>query len=382
MRISLFSSIGAIFALCTVMVSGQTLNVKIIQRQNSETGYTYQVPGHMRSMSDGNANCDANSYGYSTDVNCHGSGTTNTTITAPQTISYSVTGATYSLLLPDGRIAVVNCASKSPSFMTGFAAGVAASNGSSNTVAMRRSCHTPLIDEIQVEFKGKYAKLKWPVSIDGKKFESETYTILAVLDSVPKQSALPENHDSNGAPTVPFPEQTSASNESTPSTQSIATPTERVATDDAKTQFHLGTLYETGKSVPQDYAQAVLWYSKAAEQNLAIAQYRLGVLYANGVGVPLDKAQAAAWFHKAAEQGYVYAQEMLGSDYLTGAGIQRDYAEAYFWYDIACASKAPEFVTGMRATMRDSAAIYLTPADLSRARERSRKWLEDHPAKP
>src|ERR1035441_2142772 len=179
MRISLFSSIGAIFALCTVMVSGQTLNVKIIQRQNSETGYTYQVPGHMRSMSDGNANCDANSYGYSTDVNCHGSGTTNTTITAPrseerrtverkplefrrvlfrsmrsmsdgnancdansygystdvnchgsgttnttitapQTISYSVTGATYSLLLPDGRIAVVNCASKSPSFMTGF----------------------------------------------------------------------------------------------------------------------------------------------------------------------------------------------------------------------------------------------------------------------
>jgi hypothetical protein len=174
------SKLCAVLALGTVTVSGQKLNVKIIQRQISETGYTYQVPGHLRSTSDGNAICDANSYGNSTDVNCHDSGITNTTITAPQTISYSVTGATYSLLLPDGRIAVVNCASTS-GFASSFAAGAAAANGSSNSVAVRRSCRTPLVDEILVEFKGKNAKLKWPVSIDGKKFESETYTILAVL---------------------------------------------------------------------------------------------------------------------------------------------------------------------------------------------------------
>jgi hypothetical protein len=30
-------------------------------------------------------------------------------------------------------------------------------------------------------FKGKDAKLSWPVSLDGKKFDSETYKILAVL---------------------------------------------------------------------------------------------------------------------------------------------------------------------------------------------------------
>jgi TPR repeat protein len=178
------------------------------------------------------------------------------------------------------------------------------------------------------------------------------------------------------------PVQPSANIESSPSTQGIAKPTERVATDDAETQFHLGTLYETGKGVPQDYAQAVLWYRKAAEQNLAIAQYRLGVLYANGVGVPLDKAQSAEWFQKAAEQGYVYAQEMLGSDYLTGEGVQRDYSEAYFWFDIACASRAREVVAGERATQRDAAAVYLTPADLSREQERARQWLADHPAGP
>ena len=39
----------------------------------------------------------------------------------------------------------------------------------------------PLVDDIDVEFKGKNAKLYWVVSLDGKKTESETYTILAVL---------------------------------------------------------------------------------------------------------------------------------------------------------------------------------------------------------
>jgi len=40
----------------------------------------------------------------------------------------------------------------------------------------------PIVDHIQVEFSGNRAKLKWPVSIDGKKIESETYKILGVID--------------------------------------------------------------------------------------------------------------------------------------------------------------------------------------------------------
>jgi hypothetical protein len=39
----------------------------------------------------------------------------------------------------------------------------------------------PLVNEIQAEFDGDKAKLQWPVSIDGKKTESETYKILAIL---------------------------------------------------------------------------------------------------------------------------------------------------------------------------------------------------------
>jgi hypothetical protein len=157
-------------------IAAQVLSVKIVQRQTSETGYTYQVAGHSSSTSSGSANCSGSAYGTSygnstnvnSNVNCGSSGSTETRTTAPIVYSYSVTGATFSLLLPDGRTAVVNCKSK-------FAEHFAGPAGN------HRSCRMPIIDDITAEFKGKDAKLFWPVSLDGKKLESETYTILAVL---------------------------------------------------------------------------------------------------------------------------------------------------------------------------------------------------------
>jgi hypothetical protein len=153
------------FALAAISSSalGQNMHVKIIQRQNNETGYSGYVPGHTYSAS--NANVDCNSYGNS--VSCSGTGTSSGVTTAPRTVSYSVTGATLSLLLPDGRVAVVNCVSKySPK----------------GDYVNRRSCRMPMTDEVDVEFHGKSAKLSWPASIDGKKRDSETYKILGVLD--------------------------------------------------------------------------------------------------------------------------------------------------------------------------------------------------------
>jgi hypothetical protein len=40
----------------------------------------------------------------------------------------------------------------------------------------------PLVDNIQADFHGDKAKLAWVVSLDGKKTQSETYKVLAVLD--------------------------------------------------------------------------------------------------------------------------------------------------------------------------------------------------------
>jgi len=83
--------------------------------------------------------------------------------------SFKVHGATFTLQFPDGRLAIVNCESKFVERMAG-------------PVGNRRSCRTPLVDTIQAAFNGSNVKLIWPVSLDGKKMQSETYKILGILD--------------------------------------------------------------------------------------------------------------------------------------------------------------------------------------------------------
>ena len=147
-------------------------------------------------------------------------------------------------------------------------------------------------------------------------------------------------------------------------------------------QCVLGLMYAAGLGVPQDYLQAATWLRKAAEQGDAKAQDNLANLYKDGQGVSRDYAQAAVWFRKAAEQGDVNAQQRLGEFYGLGRGVPQDYAEAYFWFDIAASRKVEGVKQEDIAKERDGAADLLTPADLSRAQERARKWFEDHPAKP
>jgi tetratricopeptide (TPR) repeat protein len=222
-------------------------------------------------------------------------------------------------------------------------------------------------------------------------------------DSAAKQNALPDNHAPKiasanmqrtsiaavapiPAPTAssatPIPLQALANNAPMPLAQSTSVSGDESATDAPETQFRIGKMYEFGKGVPKDYAQALVWYRKAADNGFVIAEFRLGVLYANGLGVPRDHAQSAAWFQKAAEQGNVDAQELLGLAYFTGDGVKADSAEAAFWLGIASASKVPEVVAGGRATERDMAAASLSPTDRARVQERVREWLNAHPVMP
>jgi hypothetical protein len=143
------------FMLFSARAKAQQMEVKVIDRQESETKYTYQPGVHSTATS-----------------NIDNSATTAATVNPTNVSSFEVSGATLSLRLPDGRVAVVNCDSKFQEHLAGHPA--------------RRSCRTPPVDEIQADFKGSSAKLSWPVSIDGKKVESETYRIIGVI---PKSAA-------------------------------------------------------------------------------------------------------------------------------------------------------------------------------------------------
>jgi TPR repeat protein len=47
-------------------------------------------------------------------------------------------------------------------------------------------------------------------------------------------------------------------------------------------------MYESGHGVRQDYAEAVRWYRKAADQGDLLAQAKLGTIHELDRGVPED----------------------------------------------------------------------------------------------
>lgn len=146
----------------SIYAASQKFDVTIVNRQNSESQYSFFLPGYSQKTTNANANCT----GTENTANCSGTGTSTTSSLPARALSYNVSGATLTLQLPDGRFAVVNCDSKRNHSFTG---------------GPRRSCRIPLINNIQAEFDGDNAKLEWPVSIDGKKLQTETYKILSVV---------------------------------------------------------------------------------------------------------------------------------------------------------------------------------------------------------
>ncbi|MDR1695417.1 MAG: sel1 repeat family protein [Endomicrobium sp.] len=91
-------------------------------------------------------------------------------------------------------------------------------------------------------------------------------------------------------------------------------------------------MYYRGTGVKQDYAEAAVWYKKAAEQGLSDAQYALGGIYYNGLGAEENPKEAFKWYKKAADQGHSGAQYAIGTMYYDGLGVTRRYGGAVNWY--------------------------------------------------
>jgi uncharacterized protein len=85
---------------------------------------------------------------------------------------------------------------------------------------------------------------------------------------------------------------------------------------DANSQYFLGQMYEFGRGVAKDDAQAALWYRKSAVQGHARAQNALATMFMYGRGVPQDRALASLWYRAAADQGLAEAQYNLGMEYV------------------------------------------------------------------
>jgi hypothetical protein len=81
--------------------------------------------------------------------------------------NYMLIGTTLSLQLPDGRVALVNCQNR---------------YSAKGTYINRRNCGMPMVPRVEAEFNGLIAKLTWAAGADGKKIETETYKVVAMLN--------------------------------------------------------------------------------------------------------------------------------------------------------------------------------------------------------
>ncbi len=81
-----------------------------------------------------------------------------------------------------------------------------------------------------------------------------------------------------------------------------------------------------------------------AEQGQAKWQDLLGTCYKSGIGgVSRDYAEALKWYRKAAEQGYGDALANMGEMYAGGFGVPKNYILAYMYLELASVQHAKTF---------------------------------------
>jgi hypothetical protein len=135
-------------------------------------------------------------------------------------------------------------------------------------------------------------------------------------------------------------------------------------------------MFDKGEGVSQDYAEAMKWYRKSAEQGDASAQVNIALMFDAGEGVPQDHTMAAKWFRKAADQGDAQAQYNLALMYDKGQGVPQDYILAHMWLNLS-ASLLPALEGEKREHVvkdRDRVASKMTPAQIAEAERLAREW--------
>ena len=163
-----------------------------------------------------------------------------------------------------------------------------------------------------------------------------------------------------------------------------------------RAQYMLGVMYEHGRGVGKGNDAAMKWYRMAAEQGHAKSQYRLGLMHEKGMGRPvvgrsgdsgggglgviaapthqrlgLSYAEAVKWYSMAANQGFVDAQYNLGLMYASGGGIPENYMVAYVWWTVANA-----YGNEQAGTKLNILKSLMSERDIVEARRLARDWWE------
>jgi len=98
----------------------------------------------------------------------------------------------------------------------------------------------------------------------------------------------------------------------------------------------------------------------------------LGVCYAFSEGVPEDDAEAVKWYRKAAEQGHAAAQFALGDRYAKGEGVPEDVVTAYMWFNLSSAQGDEVYKLSKEELTKS-----MTREQIAEGQKMSREWLQE-----
>jgi len=166
---------------------------------------------------------------------------------------------------------------------------------------------------------------------------------------------------SQAKPSVLEPDETSLS----PKVQAAMA---KAQTGDPHAQNEVGLALATGTGAPKSPAEAVRWWTLAAEKGLAAAQFNLGLAYDQGTLIAQNATLAAAWYEKAVTGGNVPAMYNLAGLAGSGHGVPLNLDKAARLYETAAGH-------GHVKSMYNLALAYSRGQGLERDDTKAARWM-------
>lgn len=103
----------------------------------------------------------------------------------------------------------------------------------------------------------------------------------------------------------------------------------------AKSQYHIGMSYYSGRGIKQDKKAGLFWLQKASHQGNADAQYLVGLLSILGKEIPRNVMKGIRFLKESAQQNKPESSYELASIYFKGNIVAKDNVAAFVWATLA-----------------------------------------------
>jgi ABC-type polysaccharide/polyol phosphate transport system ATPase subunit len=122
----------------------------------------------------------------------------------------------------------------------------------------------------------------------------------------------------------------------------------------------------------EDRKNALKWFKKASEFNIAESEYQIAIMYRDGTGPVKNNEEYVSWLTKSAEHGRVGSQFDLGNLYSDGIKVVKNDNTAFKWYLMAAKN-------GNADAQYRVAMMYREGRGVEKNIEESKKWFSIQP---